>query len=136
MFRPTNWSSSGLHQNMSSVAVHVLGSQCVLQLAKFHKLRIAKCNNSLLSVVILIKMRFCSRFLYVVNDGWRVRCLHWVAVVLVGFFAFHALGSVGPHSFSSDLYCTQQFLTFLWLFVVLGGVVSNVKDPTTTPHFN
>jgi hypothetical protein len=73
---------------MSSVAVHILGSQCVLQLAKFHKLRIVKRNNYLLSVVILIKMRFRSRVLYVVNDGWRVRCLQWVAVVLVGFFRF------------------------------------------------
>jgi hypothetical protein len=105
MFRPTKWSSSGLHQNTPSTAVHILGSQCVLQLAKFHKLRIGKCNNSLLFVVILIKMRFCCRVLYVVNDGWRVRCLHWVAVVLVGFFAFYALGSVGTHSFSSDVCC-------------------------------
>jgi hypothetical protein len=90
---------------MSSVAVYILGSQSVLQLAKFHKLRIVKCNNSLLSVVILIKMRFYSQVLYVVNDGWRVRYLHWVAVVLVGLFAFHALGNVGPHSFSNDVCC-------------------------------
>jgi hypothetical protein len=54
-------------------------------------------------------MRFCSRVLCVVNDGWRFRCLHWVAVVLVGFFAIHALGGVGPRSFSSDLYCGEQF---------------------------
>jgi hypothetical protein len=67
-------------------------------------------------------MRFCSRVLYVVNDGWLVRCLHWVAVVLVGFFAFHALGSVGTHSFSSDLYFREQFCTYLRMFVVLGVV--------------
>jgi hypothetical protein len=36
MFRHTKWSSSGLHQNMSSVAVHILGSHCVLQLAKLN----------------------------------------------------------------------------------------------------
>jgi hypothetical protein len=53
-------------------------------------------------------MRFCSRILYAVNDGWRVRALHWVAVVLVGLFASHALGSVGPQWFSSDLYCRDQ----------------------------
>jgi hypothetical protein len=58
-------------------------------------------------------MRFCSRVVYVVNVGWRVHCLHWVAVVLVVFFAFHALVSVGPHSFSSDLYCREQFLLIL-----------------------
>jgi hypothetical protein len=33
-------------------------------------------------------MRFCSRVSCVVNDGWRVRCLHWVAVVLVGFVLY------------------------------------------------
>jgi hypothetical protein len=71
MFRPTKWSSSDLYQNMSLVAVHILGSQCVLQLAKFHKLRMVKCNNTLLSVEILIKIRFCSRVLFVANDGWH-----------------------------------------------------------------
>jgi hypothetical protein len=38
------------------------------------------------------------------------------------FFAFHALGSFEPHSFSSDLYCREQFLTYLRMFVVLGGL--------------
>jgi hypothetical protein len=33
-------------------------------------------------------MRFCGRVLCVVNDGWRVRCLHLVAVVLVVFPLF------------------------------------------------
>jgi hypothetical protein len=37
-------------------------------------------------------MRFCGRALCVVNDGWRVRCLHWVAVVLVGFFRYSRFG--------------------------------------------
>jgi hypothetical protein len=52
MFRPTKWSSSGLHQNMSLVAVHILGSQCVLQLAKFRKLQVVKCSNTLLSLTL------------------------------------------------------------------------------------
>jgi hypothetical protein len=68
-------------------------------------------------------MRFCSRVLYVVNDGWRVRYLHWVTVALVGVFAFHALENVGHHSFSSDLYCREQFLNYLVMFVVLGFCV-------------
>jgi hypothetical protein len=35
----------------------------------------------------------CSRVLCVVDEGWRVRCLHWVAVVLVGFSAFPRPGT-------------------------------------------
>jgi hypothetical protein len=108
---------------MSLVAVHILGSQCVLQLATFYELRIVKSNNSLLPVVILIKMRSCSRVLHVVNDGWRVRCLHWVAVVLVGFFAFSRSGKCWTSFILEGPVLWRAIFTYLWMFVVLEGCV-------------
>jgi hypothetical protein len=38
------------------------------------------------------------------------------------FFAFHSLGSVGPYSFSSGLYCREQLVTYLRMLVVFGGL--------------
>jgi hypothetical protein len=57
-------------------------------------------------------MRFCSsRFLCVVNDGWRVRCLHWVAVVLVVFSLFTLWEVLGL--IRSLVTCIVEFLTYV-----------------------